>query len=28
MGIDEIKDEVKDLIKMVKNPEKYRDKGS
>jgi ATP-dependent metalloprotease len=28
MGIDEIKDEVKDLIKMVKNPDKYRDKGS
>ena len=27
-GIDEIKDEVKNIIKMLKNPEKYSEKGA
>ena len=27
-GIDEIKAEIQDLIKMVKNPKEYREKGA
>jgi ATP-dependent Zn protease len=27
-GIDEIRDEIKDLIKMIKNPEEYTEKGA
>jgi len=27
-GIDEIRDEIKDLIKMIKNPEEYSEKGA
>ena len=28
LGIDEIKDEIENIIKMLKNPEKYSDKGA
>ncbi len=27
-GIDEIRDEIKNLIKMIKNPEEYKSKGA
>jgi len=27
-GIDEIRDEIRNLIKMIKNPDKYKSKGA